>query len=56
MTSTVPQAFDELEAKLRPTDNQKARIADRRRVTAGYLSESFGTSSGIAVYEGHRLC
>jgi hypothetical protein len=47
MASTVPQAFDELEAKLRPTGNQKVTIADRRRVTAGYLSESFGSRSGM---------
>jgi hypothetical protein len=47
MASTVAQAFDEFEAKLRPTDNQNARIADRRRVTEGYLRESFAASSGM---------
>jgi hypothetical protein len=47
MASTVPKAFDEFEAKLRPTDNQRATIADRRSVTAKYLRESFGSSSGM---------
>lgn len=47
MASTVAQAFDEFEAKLRPTDHQKATIADRRRVTASYLSGSFDAGSGM---------
>src|SRR5262245_49859185 len=47
MASTVPKAFDEFEAKLRPTDNQKATIASRRTVTANYLSQSFGSGSGM---------
>ena len=47
MASTVAQAFDEFEAELRPTTIQRALIADRRTVTAGYLNESFGSSSGM---------
>jgi len=47
MAPTVSQAFSEFEAKLRPTDSQKARIADRQRVAASYLSESFWTGSGM---------
>src|SRR5260221_8711711 len=47
MASTVTRAFDELEAKLRPTDNQRTTIEARRKVTAGYLSDSFGSSSGM---------
>src|SRR5260221_1520263 len=49
MASTVTRAFDELEAKLRPTDNQRTTIEARRKVTAGYLSDSFGSSSGMRV-------
>jgi hypothetical protein len=45
MASTVPQAFDEFAAKLRPTENQKATIAERRSVTAKYLRESFGSGT-----------
>lgn len=47
MASTVPKAFDEFEAKLRPTNNQKATIASRRTVTARYLRDSFGPGSGM---------
>ena len=47
MASTVSKAFDEFEEKLRPTKNQKTTIASRRTVTAGYLSESFGSGSGM---------
>lgn len=47
MASTVPKAFDELEAKLRPTSNQQATIASRRSVTAKYLSQSFGSGSDM---------
>lgn len=47
MASTVPKAFDEFEAKLRPTNNQQATIASRRSVTARYLSQSFGSGSGM---------
>ena len=36
MASTVPKAFDEFEAKLRPTDKQQATIASRRSITAKY--------------------
>src|SRR5215469_4341927 len=47
MVSTIPKAFDEFEAKIRPTVNQKATIASRRSVTAKYLSQSFGSGSGM---------
>lgn len=47
MASTVPKAFDEFEAKLRPTDKQQATIASRRSITAKYLSQSFGSGSGM---------
>jgi hypothetical protein len=47
MASTVSKAFDEFEAKLRPTDNQRATIAARRSVTAKYLGQSFGSGSGM---------
>src|SRR5260221_4440209 len=47
MASTVTRAFDELEAKLRPIHNQGTTIEARRKVTAGYLSDSFGSSSGM---------
>jgi hypothetical protein len=47
MASTVAGAFDEFEGKLRPTDKQKTMIASRRSVTADYLCESFGSSSGM---------
>lgn len=47
MAPTVPQAFDEFEAKLRPTSTQQVAIASRRSVTAKYLSQSFGAGSGM---------
>jgi hypothetical protein len=47
MASTVPKAFDEFEAKLRPTRNQQDTIESRRSTTAQYLSQSFEPGSGM---------
>lgn len=47
MLTTVPKAFDEFEAKLRPTTNQQTTIASRRSVTAKYLGQSFRAGSGM---------
>jgi hypothetical protein len=47
MASTVPNAFDEFEAKLRPTAQQRDTIDSRRSMTAQYLNQSFGPGSGM---------
>lgn len=47
MAASIPKAFDEFEAKLRPTVNQKTTIASRRSATAKYLGQSFGSNSGM---------
>ena len=51
MASTVPKAFDEFEAKLRPTEKQQATIASRRSMTAKYLSQS---SDQVRVWSCYR--
>jgi hypothetical protein len=68
MPSTVPKEFDEFEAELRPTENQKVTIASPRSVTARYLSQPFGSgscmellstkvigSAGLEALAGHRV-
>lgn len=47
MISTVPQAFVEFEARLRPTDIQKTNIDSRRVAAAKYLCQSFGPDSDM---------
>lgn len=47
MAPTVPKAFAEFEARIRPTETQKATITARRATTAKYLSDSFGQGSDL---------
>jgi hypothetical protein len=47
MATTVPKAFDQFEAKLQPTADQKSMINARRSKAADYLRESFGPSSNM---------
>lgn len=45
--TTVPKAFADFEAKIRPTDTQKAAITARRTTTAKHLSDSFGKGTEL---------
>ena len=47
MATTTPKAFDEFKALLLLTDTQKQLVAGRRTSTAGYLKDSFGSSSNM---------
>lgn len=47
MAATTAKAFDEFKERLRLTDAQKSVVADRKRVTAGYLERSFPSTSDL---------
>jgi hypothetical protein len=44
---TVPQAFNEFEAKIVPTETQRGDITGRRETVQNYLMESFGRTSNM---------
>lgn len=47
MATTTAKAFDEFKEKLLLTDSQKETVASRRSTTAGYLKDSFGSTSDL---------